>query len=102
MVYISYSFVAPKVFAFAFSVAKKFMNEYTLSKIQIYKSDPARWQTAIFSNIDRDEVPAFLGGTLTDPDGNPKLGTKVKKKETKKRNLYCFKIWANFLISKIR
>nr|XP_033185047.1 SEC14-like protein 2 isoform X3 [Bombus vancouverensis nearcticus] len=68
---------APKVFAFAFSVTKKFMNEYTLSKIQIYKSDPARWQTAIFSNIDRDQVPAFFGGTLKDPDGNPKLGTKI-------------------------
>ncbi|XP_076673921.1 SEC14-like protein 2 [Andrena cerasifolii] len=68
---------APKVFAFAFSVAKKFMNEYTLSKIQIYKADPAKWQPAIFSNVDRDQVPAFFGGTLTDPDGNPKLGTKI-------------------------
>lgn len=97
MVYISYSFVAPKVFAFAFSVAKKFMNEYTLSKIQIYKSDSARWQTAIFSNIDRDQVPAFLGGTLKDPDGNPKLGTKVKKKKTKKKKFILFQNLDKFL-----
>ncbi|XP_033331246.1 SEC14-like protein 2 [Megalopta genalis] len=68
---------APKVFAFAFSVAKKFMNEYTLSKIQIFKADPPKWQAAIFSNIGRDQVPAFFGGTLKDPDGNPKLGTKI-------------------------
>ncbi|XP_076233425.1 SEC14-like protein 2 [Calliopsis andreniformis] len=68
---------APKVFAFAFSVAKKFMNEYTLSKIQIYKADPVKWQTAIFNNIEKDQVPAFFGGTLKDPDGNPKLGTKI-------------------------
>ncbi|KOC67182.1 SEC14-like protein 2 [Habropoda laboriosa] len=68
---------APKVFAFAFSVAKKFMDEYTLSKIQIYKTDPAKWQRAIFSNTSRDQVPAYFGGTLKDPDGNPKCGTKI-------------------------
>ncbi|XP_053987885.1 SEC14-like protein 2 isoform X2 [Hylaeus volcanicus] len=68
---------APKVFALAFSVAKKFMNEYTLSKIQIYKADPPKWQSAIFSNIERDQVPAFFGGTLTDPDGNTKVRTKI-------------------------
>lgn len=64
------------------------MNEYTLSKIQIYKADPAKWQTAIFSNIDRDQVPAFFGGTLKDPDGNPKLGTKVKKNKETKNKIY--------------
>lgn len=68
---------APKVFAFAFSVAKKFMNEYTLSKIQIYKTDRAKWQEAILSNIPRDQLPVYFGGTLKDPDGNPKLGTKI-------------------------
>ncbi|XP_076302109.1 SEC14-like protein 2 [Lasioglossum baleicum] len=68
---------APKVFAFAFSVAKKFMNEYTLSKIQIFKADPVKWQAAIFSNVPRDQVPAYFGGTLKDLDGNPKYGTKI-------------------------
>lgn len=68
---------APKVFAFAFSVAKKFMNEYTLAKIQIYKADPAKWQAAILSNISKDQLPAYFGGNLRDPDGNPKLGTKI-------------------------
>ncbi|XP_054008968.1 SEC14-like protein 2 isoform X2 [Hylaeus anthracinus] len=74
---ICYIINAPKVFALAFSVAKKFMNEYTLSKIQIYKADPPKWQSAIFSNIERDQVPAFFGGTLTDPDGNTKVRTKI-------------------------
>lgn len=55
------------------------MNEYTLSKIQIFKADPSKWQAAIFNNISKDQVPAFFGGTLKDPDNNPKLGTKVKK-----------------------
>ncbi len=30
--------------------------------------------------IDRDEVPAYLGGTKTDPDGNPRCVTMVAKK----------------------
>ncbi|XP_076654593.1 SEC14-like protein 4 [Halictus rubicundus] len=75
---ICYIINAPKVFAFAFSVAKKFMNEYTLSKIQIYKADPSKWQAAIFNNVERNQVPAIFGGTLKDPDGNPKLGTKIR------------------------
>ncbi|KAH0954641.1 hypothetical protein HN011_003763 [Eciton burchellii] len=68
---------APRVFAFAFSIAKKFMNEYTLSKIQIHKTDPAKWQTAIFKIIPKDQLPTHFGGTLCDPDGNPKLASKI-------------------------
>ncbi|XP_012277887.1 SEC14-like protein 2 [Orussus abietinus] len=68
---------APKVFALAFSVAKKFMNEYTISKIQIFKSDPAKWKSAILRLVPQDQLPAHFGGTLTDPDGNPRLATKI-------------------------
>jgi len=72
-----YKFTAPRVFAFAFSIAKKFMNEYTLSKIQIHKTDPIKWQTAIFKIIPKDQLPTHFGGTLCDPDGNPKLTSRV-------------------------
>lgn len=68
---------APRVFAFAFSIAKKFMNEYTLSKIQIYKADPAKWQAAILKVISKDQLPAHFGGILRDPDGDPRLTSKV-------------------------
>lgn len=75
-----YIVTAPKVFAFAFSLVKKFMDEYTLSKIQIYKSDPLKWQAAILKLIPKDQLPAHFGGTLTDPDGNPKYTSKVLNK----------------------
>lgn len=68
---------APRVFAFAFSIAKKFMNEYTLSKIQIYKADPAKWQAAILKVISKDQLPAHFGGILRDPDGDPRLTSKI-------------------------
>jgi hypothetical protein len=53
------------------------MNEYTLSKIQIYKSDPVKWKTAILQVIPQDNLPLYLGGTLTDCDGNSRLTSKV-------------------------
>lgn len=68
---------APRVFAFAFSITKKFMNEYTLSKIQIYKADPSKWQAAILKVIPKDQLPAHFGGLLCDPDGNPRYTSKV-------------------------
>ncbi|XP_014467504.1 PREDICTED: SEC14-like protein 2 [Dinoponera quadriceps] len=68
---------APRIFALAFSVTKKFMNEYTISKINIYKADPRKWQEAIFKSISKNQLPAHFGGTLTDSDGNPKFTTKI-------------------------
>ncbi|XP_047358427.1 SEC14-like protein 2 isoform X3 [Vespa velutina] len=68
---------APKMFSFAFSVAKRFLNEYTLSKIQIFKADPTKWKPAILELVPTDQMPAHFGGTLKDPDGNPKLVTKI-------------------------
>lgn len=68
---------APRVFAFAFAIAKKCLNEYTLSKIQIYKNDPAKWKKAIFQTIPRNQLPVHFGGTLCDPDGNPRYTSKV-------------------------
>ncbi|KAK0178529.1 hypothetical protein PV327_007410 [Microctonus hyperodae] len=68
---------APKVFTFAFAIAKKFMNDYTISKIQIYKADPQKWKNAILKMVPKDQLPVFFGGTLTDVDGNSRLVTKI-------------------------
>lgn len=53
------------------------MNEYTLSKIQIIKADPNKWKPAILQVVPANQLPVHFGGTLTDPDGNPRLTTKV-------------------------
>ncbi|KAL7307736.1 hypothetical protein TKK_0000410 [Trichogramma kaykai] len=74
---VCYIINAPKVFAFAFSIAKKFMNEYTISKIQIYKADPPKWKAALRQVIPEDQLPVHFGGTLKDPDGNTRLASKI-------------------------
>ncbi|XP_011506556.1 PREDICTED: SEC14-like protein 4 isoform X2 [Ceratosolen solmsi marchali] len=88
---ICYIINAPKVFSLAFTIAKKFMNEYTLSKIQIYKSDPVKWKTAILQVISEDNLPVYLGGTLMDSDGNSRLTSKICQGGRIPKNLYTKK-----------
>lgn len=70
-------FLVPKVFALAFSVVKNFLNDYTLSKIQIYKAEPAKWQPILLRQIPANNLPVHFGGDMIDPDGNPRCPSKV-------------------------
>lgn len=66
---------APKVFASVYSMMKPFMHEKTANKVQIFSNDETQWKAALLQDIDAEELPACYGGTLTDPDGNPKCIT---------------------------
>ncbi|CRK92712.1 CLUMA_CG006247, isoform A [Clunio marinus] len=68
---------APKIFSFAFNIVKKFLDEYTISKIKIYKQNPIKWIPAILERIDETNLPKYYGGALTDKDGNPKCLEKI-------------------------
>ncbi|XP_013146261.1 PREDICTED: SEC14-like protein 2 [Papilio polytes] len=69
---------APKVFSLAFSVIKKFMHEYTISKIQIYGTEARRWQAAVLAAVDGAQLPAHYGGELLDDNGDPRCSLMVK------------------------
>ncbi|GFT49346.1 retinal-binding protein [Nephila pilipes] len=47
-----------------------------LEKFKIYGSDG--WKEDILELVDADELPAFLGGNKTDPDGDPLCKTFIK------------------------
>ncbi|XP_064211186.1 SEC14-like protein 3 [Tribolium castaneum] len=79
---------APRVFAIAFNVIKRFLNEYTLGKIQIFKNDPKKWKKAVLANIEPDNLPEHFGGTLADPDGNPRYTTKINQGGKVPKELY--------------
>lgn len=68
---------APRVFAIAFNAVKRFLNEITISKINILKRDPKKWQAVLLDNIPDDQLPKAYGGVMVDPDGNPKCSTKI-------------------------
>ena len=68
---------APKIFQIAFNFVRPFMDEYTISKLHIYSSDKRKWLPEILKFCDASQIPAALGGEMTDPDGNPYCVTKV-------------------------
>ncbi|RVE43239.1 hypothetical protein evm_012119 [Chilo suppressalis] len=87
---------APKVFTLAFAVVKKFMHEYTISKIKIYGTDSKKWKAQVLTMVEADQLPVYYGGSVVDDNGDPrcqlivKPGGKVPKcyytKNTSKEN----------------
>ncbi|XP_075163584.1 SEC14-like protein 2 [Haematobia irritans] len=67
---------APKVFYFAFNFVKKFLDEYTMSKISINKLGSDKWKEAAFSHIDPNILPKAFGGNLTE-NGDGRCPSKV-------------------------
>ena len=45
--------------------------------MKIFSSNRKEWTTALLEEIDADQLPAFYGGTMVDPDGDPKCPSKV-------------------------
>lgn len=80
------------MFAFAFNIVKKFLDEYTLSKIQIFKADAKKWQPALLERVDVSQLPKHYGGAKVDENGDPKCaafikwGGKVPKETYKKKD----------------
>ncbi|XP_073860098.1 SEC14-like protein 3 isoform X9 [Macaca fascicularis] len=53
---------------------KPFLSEDTRRKIIVLGNN---WKEGLLKLISPEELPAQFGGTLTDPDGNPKCLTKI-------------------------
>uniref|UniRef100_A0A8C3WKS5 SEC14 like lipid binding 4 n=2 Tax=Catagonus wagneri TaxID=51154 RepID=A0A8C3WKS5_9CETA len=66
---------APKLFPVAFNLVKPFMSEVTRRKMVILGGN---WKQELPKFISPDQLPMEFGGTMTDPDGNPKCLTKIK------------------------
>uniref|UniRef100_A0A8D2B556 SEC14 like lipid binding 6 n=1 Tax=Sciurus vulgaris TaxID=55149 RepID=A0A8D2B556_SCIVU len=64
----------PSLFAVAFSLIKSYMNEETRRKVMILGDN---WKQELTKFISPDQLPVEFGGTMTDPDGNPKCLTKI-------------------------
>ena len=69
--------IAPRIFSIVWALIRPFMHENTAKKVQIFGHDKAQWKAALLENIDPSELPAFYGGSRTDPDGNPQWLSKV-------------------------
>ncbi|XP_037609680.1 SEC14-like protein 2 [Sebastes umbrosus] len=76
---------APKMFPMAYNLIKHFLCEETRRKIVILGSN---WQEVLRKHIDPNQLPVVYGGTLTDPDGDPRCRTMIKYGGTVPRSYY--------------
>lgn len=56
---------------------KPFMHQVTIDKVSVYGFNKEEWKTALLNEIDADQLPAYYGGNLKDPNGDPKCPSKV-------------------------
>ncbi|XP_029371930.1 SEC14-like protein 2 isoform X2 [Echeneis naucrates] len=76
---------APKMFPMAYNLIKHFLCEETRRKIMVLGSN---WQEVLRTHIDPEQLPVVYGGTLTDPDGDPRCRTMIKYGGTVPRSYY--------------
>ncbi|XP_046633841.1 SEC14-like protein 2 isoform X2 [Daphnia pulicaria] len=67
---------APKIFTVIFNIIKPFLHQATLDKMRIFGSDKEEWAAALLEEIEADNLPLHYGGTMVDPDGDPKCPSK--------------------------
>lgn len=72
-----FHFTAPKLFSVAFNFVKRFLDEYTMSKIKIYKTGSDKWKEPLFSHVDPNIFPKCFGGNYVDENGDPECKSKV-------------------------
>ncbi|KAM4890962.1 SEC14-like protein 2 isoform 2-T2 [Sylvia borin] len=65
---------APKLFPVAYNLVKHFLSEDTRKKVVVLGSN---WKEVLQKYIDPTQIPVEYGGTLTDPDGDPKCSSKI-------------------------
>ncbi|NXD57867.1 S14L2 protein, partial [Corvus moneduloides] len=65
---------APKLFPVAYNLVKHFLSEDTRKKVVVLGSN---WKEVLQKYIDPAQIPVEYGGTLVDPDGDPKCSSKV-------------------------
>ncbi|XP_055653474.1 SEC14-like protein 2 isoform X2 [Falco peregrinus] len=65
---------APKIFPVAYNLVKHFLSEDTRKKVVVLGSN---WKEILQKYIDPGQIPVEYGGTLTDPDGDPKCPSKI-------------------------
>ncbi|NXA11691.1 S14L2 protein, partial [Sapayoa aenigma] len=65
---------APKIFPVAYNLVKHFLSEDTRKKVVVLGSN---WKEVLQKYIDPGQIPVEYGGTMTDPDGDPKCSSKI-------------------------
>ncbi|CAL1279009.1 unnamed protein product [Larinioides sclopetarius] len=68
---------APLCFAWFYNAVKSIFPSTVAQKMRIYGTEG--WKQALLKDIDADDLPAYLGGNKTDPDGSPLCETFIQR-----------------------
>ncbi|XP_055939898.1 retinal-binding protein-like isoform X3 [Argiope bruennichi] len=66
---------APFYFAWIYAALKRILPTTVTQKMRIFGTD---WKEALLNDVNADDLPAYLGGNKTDPDGNPHCETIIQ------------------------
>merc|ERR1712136_731010 len=70
---------APKIFTLMFAMIRPLLTQVTLDKVRLFGEDRNEWTSALLEEIDADQLPVHYGGTMTDPDGDPKCSSRLNQ-----------------------
>ena len=62
----AYLINANKFVTIIFNIVKPLLSARTLSKVEIYDSNPGKWKPVLINNIPAHALPVFYGGTKKD------------------------------------
>ncbi|XP_041350512.1 retinal-binding protein-like [Gigantopelta aegis] len=65
---------APRIFPVLYKICRPLISEDMKNKIHVLGGN---FTETLLKYVDENNLPAYLGGKLTDPDGNPRCVTKI-------------------------
>ncbi|KAL5016996.1 hypothetical protein ScPMuIL_006585 [Solemya velum] len=65
---------APRIFPLLYKLARPLVSEDMRQKIHVLGAD---YKHVLMKYIDEEQLPAFLGGKMCDPDGDPRCKTMI-------------------------
>jgi len=65
---------APRIFPLLWKICRPMISEDMKNKIHVLGGN---FREVLLQHIDEDQLPVFLGGIQTDPDGNPRCSSKI-------------------------
>lgn len=65
---------APRIFPILYKICRPMVSEETRHKIHVLGTN---FSSTLLQYIEADQLPAYLGGTKTDPDGDPRCRTLI-------------------------
>ncbi|KAL7061734.1 hypothetical protein AAHC03_01030 [Spirometra sp. Aus1] len=71
---VSFVINAPAFFSLVFSLLKPLLSKETQEKVQVLGSN---YTEELLKQIDAENLPMYYGGTMTDPNGDPKCSSRI-------------------------